>query len=154
MNINILDRSGLTGIGAMMISSQHCWTGDVIQIDSTHIPCQPLCRVLMQGRRNHKCWRGNTRPASESVKHIGIPKKSLNLGSWTEESDILWQREPASILSIADEIELLLPKKEEWSHFCSKYEIQNPSSVTYSLNVCLQRQTRWSHLSSKIEITQ
>ena len=46
-NIEVLDRSGLSSIEAMVLRAQLHWTGQVIQMNNSHISCQLLYGVLM-----------------------------------------------------------------------------------------------------------
>lgn len=49
-NVEVLDRTGLMSIESMVIKVQFCWTGHMIRMDSSRVPCQVMYVVLAQGK--------------------------------------------------------------------------------------------------------
>ena len=78
LNQEVLERASTTRIEAIIIKAQLRWTGHVIRMDESRIPCQLFYGELTEGKRNpgrhKKRYKDNLKA---NLKSAGIEPKKL-----------------------------------------------------------------------------
>ena len=73
LNQEVLERASTTSIEAIIIKAQLRWTGHVIRMDESRIPCQLFYGELTEGKRNpgrhKKRYKDNLKAKPQIGRH-------------------------------------------------------------------------------------